>query len=281
MRCAWSYRELVNAIHVKIPPWTHCFILCCVSIFFVVGLSACQQEDDMHDLSGVVMLELRETCVDQERHVALYAETREQYPCLNFFIEYAVIQGSSQTNVYFKGLQVPKICLTALGPAMAIVETGLMNPGQHPVNFHLNEEDLNTLFHLSEDLLQVELLSDNVEFLEFTELEMHRLSDYHYWGYIQVLRSDSDKNAADFYEDLWDAGAQPVSLEPGNYGFFRIKEEEETILFDGTYHRKVQNPLLFQFDGDVDVIRDLANDYSENLAISFSNPLGEHHDNQQ
>ncbi len=255
------------------------YIIFCISLLMVLSLSACQKEDDMHDLSGVVMLELREVCVDGERLIALYAETREQYPCLNFFIDYEVTKELQQRSVHFKGLHVPKICLTAIGPAKAFIELGKMQKGQHPTDILLNEDHVKTFFHLSEDLLHVEIRSDNAESLEFVEYDMHRLSDAYHWGYMQVLQTEPDKNVEDFLEDLWDAGAQAVSLESGNYGFFRI-QEDNIILFDDMHQRKVQNPLLFVFDGDIEVLTGLADDYSETLAISFSNPKGEHYHNQ-
>jgi len=255
-------------------------VFCGVCLFLVLGLSACQKEDEMRDLSGVVMIELREVSVDAERKIALYAESREIYPCLNFFIDYEVSKLHSHTYVHFKGLQVPKICLTALGPAKALIHLGAMEPGKHPVDFLLNEDGLGTLFHVSEEHLQVETESGNAEYLEFLELEMHRLSDNRFWGYIQVLQTAPDKGTEAFLNDLWAAGAQPVSYDPGNYGFFRIKGDD-TILFDGIHHRNVKNPLLFAFDGDVETLKEIADDYKENLAVSFSNPRGEHYHNQR
>lgn len=84
----------------------------------------------------------------------------------------------------------------------------------------------------------------------------------------------------DFFQDLWGIGAKEESLEPGNYGFFRVTEDDWYI-FEHMQQYRPQNPFVFQFDEAFDQLCTLADEYSEHYVIVLYDTQGHYHHNQQ
>ncbi len=251
-----------------------------MSFLLALSLAACQKDDEMYDLDGVVMLELREYATDGERKLGLYAETKDGYPCLNFLIDYELTHVSDGIHLHFLGVKAPTVCLTAIGPAKAFVDFGKMDDGLHQLHFKLNNEHSQGSLLVSETLMELNIASMPPASLVFKEHEMVRLENYHAWGYIHAKSTKPDMEMAAFFEDLWDIGAKKESLEPGNYGFFRITEEN-WYFFENMQQYRPQNPFVVQFDEEFDQLCDLADDYSEQFVIVLYNTWGHYHHNQQ
>ncbi len=258
------------------------FFVIFVSFSFLAAASlvACQKDDEIHDLSGMMLLELREHLVNGERQMALYAETREEYPCLNFYLEYSYTKDSDSRHIHFEGVRAPRVCLTAIGRAKAFLSLGEMEEGKHEVQFLINEEFLVSNFLVSEDVLEVKMISDSPEFLEFREKEMHRLGDNHAWGYIHPKSGDQEKEIETFMQELWDMGAIEESLDPANYGFFRITQEAWHF-FDHLQEYKPQNPFVFLFDDGFEALTTLADNYSDHFVIVLYDTQGNYYHNQR
>lgn len=250
------------------------------SFLAAASLVACQKDDEMHDLSGTVVLELREHAVNGDRQMALYAETREEYPCLNFYIEYSYIKDSDSRHIHFEGVRAPRVCLTAIGPAKAFMGLGKMEEGEHELQFLINEELSISKFLVSEEEVEVKMISASPEFLEFREKVMYRLGDNHAWGYIHAKSSDQEKEIEAFMDELWAMGAIEESLDPANYGFFRITQEAWHF-FDHLQEYQPQNPFVFLFEDGFESLTTLADNYSDHFVIVLYDTQGNYYHNQR
>ncbi len=251
-----------------------------ISLLLAFSLAACQKDEDMHDLSGPVMLELREYAPEGERKFGLYAETKEEYPCLNFLIDYDLTHTSEGRHLHFLGVKAPTVCLTALGPAKSFVDLGEMDDGLHQLQFMLNEEYSEVNLLVSEEVIEVNMVSAHPGSLMFSEREMYRLDDNYAWGYIHAKSTKPDKEMGVFFQDLWELGATEESLDPGNYGFFRITKDA-WYFFEHMQQYQPQNPFVFQFDEQFDQLCTLADDYSAYFVIVLYDVQGHYHHNQQ
>ncbi len=251
-----------------------------ISFLLAISLAACQKDKDMHDLSGTVMLELRELAADGERKFGLYAETKEEYPCLNFLIDYDLTHTSDGTHLHLSGVKAPTVCLTALGPAKAFVDLGKMDDGLHQLQFMLNEEYSEVNLLVSKEVVMANMVTIHPVSLEFSEHEMYRLADNHAWGYIHAKSTKPDKEMGAFFQELWELGATEENPDPGNYGFFRITEGAWHY-YDHMHQYQPQNPFVFQFDDAFEQLSDLADDYSAHYVIVLYDALGQYHHNQQ
>jgi len=251
-----------------------------ISFLLALSLAACQKDDEMHDLDGVVLLELREHAPDGERKLGLYAETKDGYPCLNFLIDYELTHASDGIHLHFLGVKAPTFCLTALGPAKAFVDFGKLDHGVHQLQFQLNKEHSDGSLLVSETLVELDIAHMQPASLKLKDYEMRRLQDNHAWGYIHAKSTKPDKEMAAFFDDLWEIGAEKESLDPGNYGFFRITKDD-WYFFEQKQQYRPQNPFVFQFDEAFDHLCVLADDYSEHFVIVLYDTQGHYHHNQQ
>lgn len=161
-----------------------------MSFLLALGLAACQKDEEMHDLDGAVMIELREHAPEGQRMIGIYAETKDAYPCLNFLIDYTLAHIAEGRHLHFHGVKAPSICLTALGPARAFVDLGDMDGGLHQLQILLNEEYSEVNLLVSKTQVSVNIVSMEPGSLEFSEHEMLRLGDKHTWGYIHPKSSN-------------------------------------------------------------------------------------------
>ncbi len=239
---------------------------------------ACQKEE-VDGFQGVVTLELREEFVGGIRHQQLYALTRDEYPCANFFIDYDYTHIAGHRRILFKGLELPGACITAFAPAKALIDLRSMDPGSHEVDLEINEDLLMTRFQMQDELLEVQVIDGHSDHLSLLESTMHRLGPDHHWGYIQDLSVGSENAYEAFFADLWGSGAVELFPEEGNYGFFRVCQES-FALFVHQGHFYPQKPFVFSFDGDFDVLADIAKVFREQYVIVLFNGEGKSYHNQ-
>ncbi len=250
-------------------------LLCCfLTIVLNVLFLACQREPEMDDFSGKLMVELREVFNGEERQMALYVVTLEEYPCANFQIAYTYTHVAGRRMIIFEGIELSEACITAFGPARTFIGLGDMQEGSHDVHMEINRETIITSFEVKEDLLKMSVLGGYSPYLDFYEKVMHRLSAEHVWGYVHAKMPGAETDYSDFFAQLWQAQAEEETLPPGNYGFFRIGEEY-FVLFDHIHHYMPENPIVIRFDGDFQVLREIALEFSEEYVIALYSGKGD------
>ncbi len=241
---------------------------------------ACQKETEMDEFPGSLIVELRESFVNNERIPALYVVTQEEFPCANFYIDYTYSHADGQRKIRFNRLVLPGNCLTAFGRAKAFIELESMSEGIHPVYFEVNKNELLTEFHLDEDSLTVDMPLGKIGSILFAENIMYRLPDKYVWGYIHAKAPQSHNDYSQFFQQLLEAGAEEKHLEPGNYGFFRI-DEESFVLFVHEMHFHPETPFVLLFDNDFEILTDIAYGLNDDFVIVLYSAKGDVYHNQQ
>jgi hypothetical protein len=76
-----------------------------------------------------------------DRTTYLMLRTEYHYHCANYTIEYELSKKRTEYSVLLKGVLPPQnICLTAFGPAYAVVNLGVLAHGDHSVIFKIYGE---------------------------------------------------------------------------------------------------------------------------------------------
>lgn len=234
----------------------------------------------MDEFPGSLIVELRESFVENERIPAIYVVTQEEFPCANFYIDYTYSHTEGQRNIRFNRLVLPGNCLTAFGRAKAFIELESMHDGIHNVHLEVNNDKLLTEFHLATDILTVEMPLGKIWSIQFPETMMHRLSDDYVWGYVHAIAPQSHNDYSQFFKQLTEAGAEEKQLEPGNYGFFRVGEDS-FVLFVHEMHFHPETPFVLLFDNDFQTLTDIAYSFSDDFVIVLYSAKGDVYHNQQ
>lgn len=89
---------------------------------------------------------------NMDGNVILRAETEEQYPCFNYSITHTVSNSQRDISIEFHNVHIPSICMDAFGPAVAIIDLGKLEPGDHAIEFRLKLALIEGLLNVGNDL---------------------------------------------------------------------------------------------------------------------------------
>ncbi len=249
-----------------------------VAIILLIA-NSCQKDTERDDFSANLMVALREAFVEGERHAGLYVFTLEEYPCSNFEIDYNYTHVGGVRTIVFKGIPTQEECLAVFGPARAFIDLGEMDEGSHTVNLEVKHEILNTHFQVNDQRLIVNVLNGHHPSLGFHEKTMHRLPENYVWGYVHPKVTGEDEHYPVFLQKLLDSGATQKHLQPGNYGFFRVGQED-FYLFDNVDQYTPEQPFVIKFDNDFHLLEDIATNFRDDCVIALYSAKGHVYYNQ-
>lgn len=212
----------------------------------------------------------------------LKVETIQDFPCENFFILYSAHQTFGIRNIIFEGLEAPTVCITNFSPAKAYIPLDYLEEGRNHIRFYINQEEMLTHFDLDEKQLNISISGKETPFLKFREKLIHRVPSDFVWGYTSKKTNAEVDHHDDFFQLMLDHGALEQELEPGNYGFFRIHENYELEIFHAE-DISLPNPykgFVFAYDGEFDLLEQLADNFKETLIIDISTGEGDIYHNQ-
>ncbi len=243
-------------------------------------LNGCRKNDSLVDFPVALSLELREVFHDNARHTALFVSTVQEYECINYEIEYLYTKTIQHRYIEFTGIYLPSTCATAIGPATAHIVLGEMDADRHDVLFGIEKHIMKTTFDVDDSNIQVVVDEGETEFLDFVEYTLNRLPEDFVWGYV-IARSSANQNSFDdFFDKFWNTGATHEDLPAGNYGFFRITEDKDMILFSYDVSYYPEHYFVCTFDDDFYKLQSVAESFSAYYIIVLFSARGDYYHNQ-
>lgn len=252
-------------------------LLPCIFLLFFAG---CSKEAPYDELPTPLIVGLHEVFDDNERCFSLSFSTAENYPCDNFEIISTLDNSSQGMHITFKGLHVPRICISTVGPAKGYLYIKQMQEGDFALNFLYGNKEVKTMTNISDQELLVNLNVANEEFLFFPDTKINRIPSNYIWGNLRDTGGHGLSIGDAFFQDLQASGAWDPELEDGHYGFFRISSSE---LFLDPYNTSQEaideQTFVFVWDGDFQQIQQIASAHSEAMEIEIFSALGHHYQN--
>lgn len=256
------------------------FLKVSLSVFVLLLLAAgCRKQTDYDELPLPVAAELHEVFQDNQRSLALSFRTIEEYPCGNFQIIYSYQNEQDQLQIDFKGLHVPGTCATFVGPARGNLILNDLQEGSYPVTLTYNEEQMQALFHVSDEEFVIEKVNSNNNLIVFLDFVVHRVPTNTIWGMVQPLEEEAGQGE-DFLSQMSQAGGQALSLEDGHYGFFRISNQ---VLLLNPYDETLPDnasTFVYSWQGEMSDIEPMMADFAEEYHIQIFSAQGHVFDNQ-
>lgn len=243
--------------------------------------SSCSKDLPADDFPGKIVLEPREFFSGKDRHIALYAVTTEEYPCSNFLIGYNRSTTNGGTVIEFKGVQLADDCITIMGPAKAFIDLGLITEASGKMVFEISQEMVRSVFQTTAEYLKIIITEGGSTRLAFSETMMHRLPENYVWGYAHAKTAVGDDAYTVFLNKLHQSGAEKISLEPGNYGFIRVTEDKNMIIFDRKGQIESEHSFVFAYDDDFQILQSIAENFRDEFVIILYSAKGDHFHNQK
>ncbi|MFO7977213.1 MAG: hypothetical protein R6U64_01025 [Bacteroidales bacterium] len=251
------------------------------TILVLLLAAGCRKQTDYDELPVPVAAQLHEVFHEQQRAVSIFFCTIEEYPCGNFQIIYSFEKDHGNLEVDFKGLYLPSICVTVIGPATGELILDDLEPGAWPVTFSYNQQELQAVVHLSKDEFRVEMTADNPELLIFRDMAINRVPSDYIWGSLRPLEESSDDQGELFFQQMASAGAQRPQLEDAHYGFFRVSDGEVWLdPYDEGPADKVQT-FVFSWTEDMQTLEQITSEFSASHEIQVFSARGDVMANQE
>jgi len=179
---------------------------------------------DSEVIDSPVHVSLWEILNPDGRDLRLNCVTEKIYGCVNFSISYQSEIQSNLITLFLTGIFKPQICLTALGPAAASIPLGSFANGEYPLQFVVNAQVSTFQLQVTDETYI--LSGPPTLWIQLERDTLGRIPLDAIWGYVGYGRYGEDggpsPGAQIVIDSLYQAGAQPLALSDGDYGYFEV-----------------------------------------------------------
>ncbi|HEY6553678.1 MAG TPA: hypothetical protein VI669_09990, partial [Vicinamibacteria bacterium] len=190
-----------------------------------------------------ILITPSERLSDGSRALVLKCRTERPYSCINYRIPFTVVRQGATVLVSFGKISLSgSVCLAAAGPATCAIDLGALAEGTYSLVF--NSSTGNTRFDLLVEQGAYTVTPRQGSGVAFSPATLRRIPDETIWGligYVGPAGGPFDSLAGSFLDSLEAHGAEPVTLEPGEYGEFLI-DSSGNMQWPGTSGYYVARP---------------------------------------
>jgi len=214
-------------------------------------------------IDSKILVTMSERLAPDDRGLVLNCRTEKEYGCHNYRIGHSLGRSGQTIRIDFRHIDVPELCLLALGPARAEIDLGALAPGGYVLELRAGGRTVTAGLAVSESAYVVTVAGDPA--VGFTATRLDRVPDGTVWGLIGYLAPAGqpyDSLAKAFLDSLEVRGAKTGDFAPGDYGYFVIDGSGEirTPPGHGYYFAR---PYIRRFDGDPAALREVVAYYGK------------------
>ena len=246
-----------------------------------VATAGCDMARNVDSKITVTMME------SSSQALQLYFSTTKQYPCCNYPIDLSLKQSSSIIDITFKGVIETGGCATAIGPATASINMGVLNNGTYQLNFYSEDVKQSGELIVSSDGYIINC-ADNF-LVRFTNIPLRKIPENSIW----IAINYNEENAlSSFLKDLMNLKVTEKSYPLGCYSFentgyqglysgFKVEKKGNITFYpDITNHGVMMGRLLtrsfvFQYSESTTDIEQLIKQYKEQIEVRAYTDRGE------
>lgn len=225
-----------------------------LSLIIIGFLSSCNNDDENDHAFNYINLEYYEEFTAEGSELMFNFSTVETFPCSNFSLDVRVTPTSGYTEIRITEIDVPDVCVTAMGPATKIVSMGPFTNSSTNYSVWVNKKRHD--FQLKTENHKISVIQNQPfeEHLFFATDSLMRIPDQTVWGYI--LYNNTEK-AAEIWTQILaafeEAGIEEMDLPDGNYYFFEVKDKKVSY----TNVKQEAQTFYFRFEQPLQVLIDI------------------------
>lgn len=225
---------------------------------FLPFLISCQNNDldlKSNPIDSKIIIEAREVLEANSRRLTLFSKTERIYPCENYpLLAKKEVEGNS-LKITFTSVLETDFCFTALGPATSVIDLDEISNGEYEIE--INNANLKNKGILKITDLDISILFNQKNGIEFVRQNIKRVSENTYWGSIGYHQSSTSALVEEFIQKFEEAGAKFNKQLPGHYSYYEIDNSGEivsTVENSGYYFLK---NFIFEFEGDESNLKEI------------------------
>jgi len=223
-------------------------IITLFTVFIALSFS-CNKNEEHEQTFQYINLEFFEQFTSEGSQLLFNLQTIETFPCSNFSLQTSVTKSNNHTDIKITNIDVPDICVTELGPASQQLNMGDSSNAPSLFSIWINEKRHDFELETTQKSIKVKQGNHFEDNLFFAFDSLLRIPKNTVWGYVVT-------NSEDIRNDIWneildafyDAGAQDMTLENGNYYFFSVQNQE--IVFENV--KAHTTTFYFQFENRIE-----------------------------
>jgi hypothetical protein len=227
-------------------------------LFSLMLTTSCLKEKTEYLPLGEVKLHKFENLANDPRLLFFVFETTNNYECLNYPIRYENSTSTGNIDVRLIDIEKTDFCLTAIGPATAEVNLGNYQTGSYPVKITIGNVENSGTLHVTN--AQYILYLNSPQMMTIASDTLNRIPDSFIWGYAASSDTTDFPIVEAFLDSLENIGAAPVSIMQGEYGYFKIDQENEIEPLEVSNWSHSIN-FYYKFDESEAVLKDLVYHY--------------------
>ena len=254
---------------------TNVFKIMTIVLMLSLAITGCDKDNEtVSNIDSEIVITMKES---SSRTLQLYLSTTKIYPCCNFPIDLSWKKSSNIIDISIKGVIGTDFCLTALGPATATIDLGLLSNGTYLLHFHNGHLKRSGELIVSSNSYKINFV-DNPNF-HFTNTPLNKVPENTIWGLVGYHEQGTTSLVQSFLNDLVNLGAEKKKYNSGYYNAFEINKNGE-ITYPGTlWGYWFDQPFIFHYSGNIanvdKLVEQYARDYKEKLSITVNTDKGE------
>jgi hypothetical protein len=251
-----------------------------------MAITGCNKANEtVSKIDSEIVIAMKESSL---RTLQLCFSTTKIYPCCNYPIDLSWKQSSNIIEISLKGVIETDFCLTALGPATAVIDLGTLNDGIYYLNFHNGIMKQSGRLIVSSGSYEANFQRNPIFHFMYTSL--NKIPENTIWV---VTAYNEEKILSSFLESLMNLGATKKLYSHGYYSinvvypysyyqFFKI-EKDGSIIYSPKeitntivdWGGKFMQSFVFQYFGNIANIEQLVKQYKEQMEIQVYTDKGE------
>jgi hypothetical protein len=243
-------------------------------------LFSCKREDielRSNPIDSKILIETREVLEPNSRRLTFLAKTEKIYHCMNFPLLTEKETDESSLKITFTSVGEIDLCLTAFGPATALLDFNSVPNGEYAIE--LNNANLKNRGTLKITDTDITLLFGKKNGIEFVRHNTKRVPNNMYWVTVGYHVQSSSILVDEFIQKFADIGAVFSKQSPGHYFYYEIDNSGNIVANVENSGYYFMRKFIFQYDGDESKLRELVQvdgkNYKETLSMSLQSYKGE------
>lgn len=248
-----------------------------ITCLFTVACDLANNSQPITAIESKIIITPMEVLGESSRSLSLVSKTEKIYPCINYPLLTDKIVKENGIFITFKSVEETTFCLTALGPATAILDLGNVGNGQ-------SNMELNTTSHRNAGNLTITDSEIIVDFPQQNGIEIvrkvtKRVPEFTYWGTIGYHIEASVDQVAEFLQRLGIEGAIFEKQVPGDYHYYQIDDDGEIVVNKENSGYWFVEGFIFSFEGNEEEFKQnvlsISKEYYPDLYINIETFKGE------
>ena len=199
-------------------------LACLISIALVVIIPACNGDGtdsgSSASIDSKITLTPSEVLNPAQRTLSLSAQTEHIYGCTNYSIANSLTIQGKVISLDFTAITEPTTCLTALGPARAVINLGSLATAVYSLTMTVNSVVTHATLVVTDTSYRIS--NGSGQWTDFSKTSFLKVPQGIIWGNVQYGDPSLLNDYQAFIDSLTSYGAQPHIYPAGDYNYFEI-----------------------------------------------------------